>query len=186
MRILCPRPLEAGHVESILTLAKSPELGYSDVPGLRVKCEQGRVFFVTEESRILPETEIIPGMDLILPDMGLRVRAEILIFPEKVNALLIPFCIKCVEIDGCVKMTSRRSGDAFRPAGRGCTKTLKKLFLEQGLTQHERDAVPVFRDDRGILGVYGFAVDERAVPAVGDKVLAVTIESIQKEIYEQN
>lgn len=186
VRLLCPRPLEAGHVESILALAGSPELGYADVPGLRVKCEQGRLYFTPEESRTLPETEIVPGMDLILPDAGLRVRAEILIFPEKVNALLIPFTIKCGEIDGRVKMTSRRSGDAFRPAGRGCTKTLKKLFLEQGLTQRERDTVPVFRDDRGILGVYGFAVDERAVPAAGDKVLAVTIESVQKEIYEQN
>ena len=186
VRLLCPRPLEAGHVESILALAGSPELGYADVPGLRVKCEQGRLYFTPEESRTLPETEIVPGMDLILPDAGLRVRAEILIFPEKVNALLIPFTIKCGEIYGRVKMTSRRSGDAFRPAGRGCTKTLKKLFLEQGLTQRERDTVPVFRDDRGILGVYGFAVDERAVPAAGDKVLAVTIESVQKEIYEQN
>ena len=186
VRLLCPRPLEKEHVESILALAGSTELGYADVPGLRVRTEQGRLYFAYQESCTLPETEIIPGMDICLPDAGLRIRAEILTFPEKVNALLIPFCIKCGEIYGRVKMTSRHDGDAFRPAGRGCTKTLKKLFLEEGLTQCERDAVPVFRDDRGVLGVYGFAVDERAVPAEGDSVLAITIESVQKEIYEQN
>ena len=186
VRLLCPQALEAKHVESILTLARRTEFGYADVPGLRVKAEQGRLYFGQQESRILPETEIIPGMDLFLPDAGLRVRAEILTFPEKVNALLIPFCIKCGEIYGRVKMTSRHDGDAFRPAGRGCTKTLKKFFLEQGLTQCERDTVPVFRDEKGILGVYGLAMDERAIPAEGDRVLTVTIESIQKEIYEQN
>ena len=83
-------------------------------------------------------------------------------------------------------MTSRRSGDVFRPVGRDRSKTLKKLFLEQGLTQRERETVPVFRDDRGVLGVYGCAVDERVCPVEGDEVLAVTVESIQKEIYEQN
>ena len=186
VRLLCPQQLDAGHVESILALAGSSELGYSDVPGLRVRCERGTLYFHPEKSHTLPETEIVPGMDLLLPDAGLRVRAEKLIFDKKVNALLIPFCIKCGEIYGRVIMSSRRSGDSFRPAGRGCTKTLKKLFLEQGLTQSERDAVPVFRDDCGILGVYGFAVDERACPADRDEVLAVTIESIQKEIYEQN
>ena len=178
VRLLCPQPLTAGHVESILALAQSTELGFADVPGLRVRCEQGRLYFATLRSRTLPETEIVPGMDLLLPEAGIKVHAEILIFSEKVNALLIPFCIKCGEIYGRVFLTSRRSGDAFRPAGRGCTKTLKKLFLEKGLTQSERDAVPVFRDDRGILGVYGFAVDERALPAEGDRVLAVTVETI--------
>ena len=186
VRLLCPQPLEKEHAESILALAGSTELGYADVPGLRVEAEQGRMYFASQETSLLPETEIVPGMDLFLPDAGIRVHAEILIFPEKINALLIPFCIKYGEIYGRVKMTSRRDGDVFRPAGRGCAKTLKKLFLERGLTQRERDAVPVFRDDRGILGVYGFAADERAVPAEGDRVLAVTVDNIQKEIYEQN
>ena len=186
VRLLCPQPLDFGHVESILTLAGNTELGYADVPGLRVRCEQGRLYFASQAVCSLPDIEIVPGMDLLLPDNGLRVRAEILIFHEKVNALLIPFCIKCGEIYGRVKMTSRRSGDVFRPAGRECSKTLKKLFLEQGLTQRERETVPVFRDDRGVLGVYGCAVDERVCPVEGDEVLAVTVESIQKEIYEQN
>ena len=184
VRRLCPRPLSASHVEQILSLAQSTELGFADVPGIRVRCDRGRLFFSPVEKRSLPEMEITPGMDVIIPDAGMRVHAEILFFSEKVHALLIPFCIKCGEIYGRVKITSHRSGDAFRPAGRNCTKTIRKFFLEQGLTQPERDSVPVLRDDRGILGIYGYVHDERALPSDGDRVLAVTIE--KKEIYEQN
>ena len=186
IRLLCPRPLSANHVESILALTQSTELGFADVPGLRVRCDRGRLFFGHQEKGQIPEIEITPGMDLILPESGIRVVAETFTFSEKVHALLIPFCIKCGEIYGRVKMSSRHSGDVFRPAGRGCTKSLKKYFLELGLTQSEREAVPVIRDGRGVLGIYGYALDERAVPKEGDPVLAVTVEQLKKEIYEQN
>ena len=67
-------------------------------------------------------------------------------------------------------MTGRYPGDAYRPLGRGCAKTLKALFLEAGVPAWERDRVPVLRDGRGILGVLGMPPDERcaAVPGDGD------------------
>ena len=64
----------------------------------------------------------------------------------------------------------------MHPANRGCGKSLKALFGEAGMTRAERDRTPVFRDAEGILAVYGLAVDERALPAPGDRVLRLTIE----------
>ena len=69
----------------------------------------------------------------------------------------------------------------MRPAGRGCTKSLKALFLEAGMTRAERDRTLVFRDGEGILAVDGLAVDERSVPAEGDRVLRIQIENREEE-----
>ncbi len=56
---------------------------------------------------------------------------------------------------------SRLPGDAYRPAGRHCTKTLKKLFQEAGIPVEERVFVPILADENGILWVEGFGPDER-------------------------
>lgn len=65
------------------------------------------------------------------------------------------------NITGNLSLRSRRPGDAFRPAGRGITKTLKKIFNEAKVSAGRRDAVPILCDDRGIVLVGGFSCDER-------------------------
>ena len=64
----------------------------------------------------------------------------------------------------------------MRPAGRKLTKIQKALFLEAGMTRQERDETPVFRDEAGVLAVYGLARDERSLPEPGDRVLRLEIE----------
>ena len=87
-------------------------------------------------------------------------------------------------------MTGRRNGDVIRPLGRGCTRTLKKLYAEAGLTARQRALTPVLRDERGVLAVCGLAVGERAAPAPGDRVVQITIQPLthreQKETNGQN
>ena len=61
-----------------------------------------------------------------------------------------------------VILRNRRAGDAFRPAGRGVTKSLKKLWNEKRLPPEKRAAVPLVCDEDGILLVGGFGCDERA------------------------
>ena len=52
-------------------------------------------------------------------------------------------------------------GDKICPAGRGVTKTLKKLFNEMKIEETERKNIPVAADDNGIIWVYGVGVAQR-------------------------
>ncbi len=72
-------------------------------------------------------------------------------------------------------LTSRRGGDAVRLRGRGCTKSLKKLFGEARIPRSSRDGIPVLRDEGGVLAVFGFGADERGTPAPGDRIYKITI-----------
>ena len=137
--------------------------------------EQGRIYWQPQDVPLLPDTEILPGQTVELPEAGLLIRSEISVYAEKINDLFKPFCFKCDEIYGRVFLTARRPGDKIRLRGRGCTKSVRALFIEAGLTQRERALTPVLRDDKGVLAVYGFGVSERACPREGDTVLKISI-----------
>ncbi len=70
------------------------------------------------------------------------------------------FC-DCDKINGNIYIRGRKTGDTISPAGRNCTKTLKKLFNELGINVESRASVPIVCDDSGIIGMYGYCVDER-------------------------
>ena len=70
------------------------------------------------------------------------------------------FC-DCDKIIGSVSVRGREQGDHISPAGRNCTKTLKKLFNELRIPAENRNNIPVISDDNGVIGVYGYCVDER-------------------------
>lgn len=64
---------------------------------------------------------------------------------------------------GIVVLRSRRPGDSFHSPGRGCGKTLKKLFAEAAVPREERGRRLVLADEAGVLWVEGFGWDERMV-----------------------
>ncbi len=87
-------------------------------------------------------------------------RAE---YEQKLNNRQIHFAnaCDCDKINGNVLLRQRLPADAYHPVGRGCGKTLKKLFNEAMLTVAARTAVPVLCDRDGIFLVAGFGCDER-------------------------
>ena len=182
LRQLCPRPLERRHVAAALRFAQGEGLGFLDLPGLRLRREQGRLWFDGESAGPLPERLIRPGTVTEIPEAGLRVRAETGVFPgEEINDSFKTYWLKYEKIKGDIVCSSRRPGDRIAPAGRGLSKSLKQLFLEAGTTQAERLLTPVFRDGEGVLAVYGLAVDQRCVPQAGDRALKLTIETVRQE-----
>lgn len=59
---------------------------------------------------------------------------------------------------GPLRVRCRQEGDEIRlPGG---TKSLKKLFIDAKIPAHLRSQIPVITDDCGILGVFGFGVNE--------------------------
>lgn len=160
--------ISAEQAGSVLALAQSG--GYTDVSGMRVGVSGGRVIFGVPSCDVLPTAALEPGRKLALPGTGLTILCEkIPVFPADVYKSLNTFYLKCENICGSIIVTARRPGDKYRPAGRGCSKSIKQLFLEAGVPRWERGSVPVLRDGSGILGVYGFGPAERACARPGDR-----------------
>ena len=155
------------HTERILALARSG--GAADISGMRVTVSSGRIAFAVPENRSLPDRIVRPGEELLLPEAGLRLRCEkIRSYPDDVHKSFNTFLFSCENINEMVTVTARRPGDRYRPLGRGCTKTLKALFLEAGIPRWQRGLIPVLRDGTGILGVFGMPPAERAAAGPGD------------------
>lgn len=179
VRRLCPKTLSLAHVDAALGLCGGSGLAFADLPGIRLRREQGRIYFTPMECLELPDKSLVPGQTLEIPEAGLRLRSEIAEHGGEINDLFKTYCFKYESICGNISCTGRRPGDRLRPIGRGCTKSLKSLFLEAGMTQDQRRLTPVFRDEKGILAVYGLAADERTQARRGEKILRIDIERLQ-------
>ena len=175
-RQLCPETLSLEQVDELMKLAKGNELSFADLPGIRLRFEQGRLSFGQGEKTLLPERVIVPGTVTPIPEAGLKIQASIENFSEEINSKFKTYLFKCESICGNITCDSRRPGDKISPVGRNCTKSLKNLFLEAGMTQRERDLTPVIRDEKGVIAVCGLAVDRRCEAKPGDKVLRLDIE----------
>ena len=177
---LCPRSLSAAQTESVLRFAEGTELGYLDLPGLRLRREQGRLYLQTEQPPEIVPRRIEIGKTTEFPELGLRVRAEKAPAGGKeINSPFNSFCFGYEKIKGDIVGTGRRPGDRMHPASRGVGKSLKALFLESGMTSIQRSRALVFRDGGGILAVYPLALDERAVPAPDEEILLLTVEKME-------
>lgn len=64
------------------------------------------------------------------------------------------------KIVGSICVRGRREGDRISPAGRNCAKSLKKLYNELQIPAERRSDIPVIEDGSGVIGVYGYCVDE--------------------------
>lgn len=80
---------------------------------------------------------------------------------RKIHNLLLQNTLDCAKIDGSIEIRTRKPGDTLKIAGRGITKTLKKLFSEAKINTDLRDVLPVIADESGVIWVYGFGCDQR-------------------------
>ncbi len=90
---------------------------------------------------------------------------------QNVHKNLFYFCFSCDMISDGIYVRPKEEGDRFRPFGRNCGKTLKKLFNEMKIPPAMRRTIPVICDEKGILLVTGVGIDERA--AVTDQTVRV-------------
>ena len=178
LRQLLGAGLTMEQTDSALRLCQGTGVRSLDITGRRLVCDQGRLYLAAQESVTLPERAVIPGTVTELPEAGLRMSAEFTEYRKEINGLFKTYYIKYENINSAVICTGRRPGDRMRPLGRGCTKSLKSLFMEEGFSQQQRDTTPILRDDKGILAVCGIAVDERAAPKAGDRALKISFSEI--------
>lgn len=83
---------------------------------------------------------------------------------EKVYKNLLYLALDYDKIKGIPSIRQRLPGDRIALAGRNGTKTVKKLLIEQKLTQYEKSILPVVADEEGVAALWGVGVDRRCAP----------------------
>ena len=175
LRLVAGVSLSETHVAAALELAKGEGLGYLDLPGQRLKREQGRLVFGAQTPASLPVRELAIGGLTEIPEAGLVLRCVKTVCTGEIHSSLNTFFFQCENICGTITCTPRAAGDRIRLQGRGCTKKLSDLFAERRLTQAQRAIVPVLRDEEGPVAVCGFGAAERVKPRPGDEAFRVDV-----------
>lgn len=155
--------------ESVFSFLQGRGFGECAVQNTVIRRDRGRLWRIEECAEKPAE-----------PDFSLEKQANW--NGKEINDLLKTYIFKTDAICGKITFTGRAPGDRLRPTGRGCSKSLKSLFLEQNWTQEQRDRALVLRDEKGIVAVSGMAMDERVAPVKGDDVLILRIIDRSEEI----
>ncbi len=97
---------------------------------------------------------------------------------SKLDKKSVDFYCDYDKIIGKVNVRPRQSGDVIHPAGRHCSKSLKKFFNELKIPQELRSSVAVVADECSVIGVVGYCVDERVkVDANTKNILSLRLPS---------
>ena len=100
---------------------------------------------------------------------------------KKVNNLLLNNAIDCDKISGELVIRTRLPGDNIRLAGRGNTKSLKKLYNENQIPLNIRKTLPVIADDLGVIWIHGIGIADRcAVQESSKNICFIKTESGDK------
>ena len=77
-----------------------------------------------------------------------------------------------------LSVRNRRPGDVFRPLGLNGRKKLQDFFVDARAPRDERDAVPIFESERGIVWVGGLRIADWAKPQAGAPTLFLWYEPV--------
>ncbi len=177
--------ISRGHVDSIAALAES------DSPSARIDLPHGvvvrRIYtdlvFCRPSSTPLgfDPVDISDGVDLTLPEIGAMVSCRNADSGERdiVDNLFNIFYVKRDMIECGLSVRPRVQGDSIRLAGRGVTKSLKKLFIENKIPAHLRPMTPVLADGDRVVAVPGLGIDEDYASAPGEPVIRVEFQFLE-------
>ena len=180
LKRLCGDPGRA-QLLRVLTLCRSggPWDGLDLPGGLRVRRERELLRFGPEEPPPeLPPRELVPGVWTDIPELGRRARLVPGAEAQEIHNSFNTFYFQSEKLCGKIFVTSRAEGDRIRLAGRGCTKELRRLQREAGLSPAERARALVIRDAAGIVAAEGFGVAERVAPGPDGPTGRVELEDI--------
>lgn len=129
--------------------------------GIVARVRAGRLEFPKESVAAHESVELREGVNKIGDKLVFATFANDLETINSQNILKEDFkyYIDCDKILGKLILRSRKEGDRISLAGRGCTKTLKKLFNEKAIPPETRNEIVVVADDEGVVAVEGIGAD---------------------------
>ena len=184
LRLWLGGELSAERLEAVLELCGASPSAMLDLPGRRI-WRRGEVLTVKEpKERPLPEREIRPEERLALPEAGLEL--ECLLCPPgtEIQSSFRIFSFSSANIYGKLTVASRSPGEKITLRGRKGARSLKKMMTEAKIPRAERSAVPVIRDEAGVLAVYGLGQSPRAFPAGDEPFYLIKFRELSEEHKE--
>lgn len=173
--------LSAAHIDAVRALAAGERLhACADIPKCRVARQYDELIFDYSGQKKLASRTVSIGETVELSESGLELSCEFIENCKEIHNSFNIFFFKSDTICGKISVESRRDGEKIRLAGRGCTKSLKKLFAEARLNGENKQLVPVLYDDTGVIAVFGFGIAERCIPKPGDDVLKIEIKYMER------
>lgn len=129
--------------------------------GIIARVRAGRLEFPKKSVDVYESHELREGLNKIGDKLVFATFTQNLETDSSQNILKEDFkyYIDCDKIHGKLILRSRKEGDKISLAGRGCTKTLKKLFNEKAILPEARNAIVVAADESGVVAVEGIGVD---------------------------
>lgn len=113
----------------------------------------------------------IPSADAVYPFADGFVSVRSLPYdPQKLSSALN---VADADKVGRLCLRTRLAGDALRLKKRSCTKSFKQLCNEHRIPVSERPSIAVISDDRGVIWIKGFGVDESRLPDENTKSILV-------------
>lgn len=172
---------EGCHLEEAAAVIRAGRGGLSAPGGIQLAA-QGNTLFVAPVQTVPSIQWRLPAQEACtyLPDGRIasfrKVNKKAMENKNKFQNLLFHNCINYDTITKKLFFRNRRAGDVFRPAGRGVSKSLKKLFNEAKVEPLLRDRILLLVDGDEILWMEGFGPSERArVPEDAEQALLITI-----------
>ena len=173
--------LSQKHIEALAAIASGKD-GHaaSDIPGMRVKREYDKLVFGSPTEESFEAVSLSPGESVAVPE--LEIEAECRFVPEyaEIHNSDNTFLFESDSICGKITLRPRREGDSIRLDGRGCTKTLKKLFAENRLKGSGQGRVVLLCDEAGVIAVRGFGIAERCRPRIGGSAVCVELKDCRE------
>ena len=158
--------LEDRHIQGLDALLAGRNGGVSLPKGRVAVVNQKKILcFFSPQTPQSPVTYLLnPGQNLDF--LGKKISISFINMEEVykdgvVNKKLFIKTIDYDKIHGEIRARNRREGDTIALAGRGGTKTLKKLFNEGKIEPEARMRLAVLADDDGVFFVEGFGPDRR-------------------------
>ncbi len=168
---------EEKHIHGLMSLAASenPSARMDLQCGVWAQRQYDRLLIGNrDEPESFRETTLPYGIWTEINEIGICVfwgeRAEC----DKIHGKFTTYFFKKDRICGRITVRPRREGDYLRPAGRQ-GKSLKKWMIQEKIPAPERNRLPVFADEKGVLAVRGIGADIRAQasPEEADSVLVI-------------
>jgi tRNA(Ile)-lysidine synthase len=178
---VCGGALSSRHIDELYAFcARESPSGRLDLPGVTAIREYDKVIF-RKNTQVCESAAFEPA---VLPDTGtvtlaglrITVTRSLVAAEDIVNKTFTSFLFKNDKVCGRIVVRPREEGDSIRLQSRGCTKSLKRLFIESRIPERRRAEIPVIADDLGVLAVYGVGQDERAFPESGDNAIQIKFE----------
>lgn len=165
--------------EAVLALCAAGPSAMLDLPGRRVYRRNDALTLTDPARPALPDREVIPGAWTPLPEAKLALRCEICPPGDEIQILFNTFSFSYATISGKMMVTARRAGEKMALPGRTGRHSVKKLLQEGRIPRAERDSVPVLRDEKGLLAVYGVGQAARTVPRPGEAFYRITFKPLE-------